>query len=73
MSCLECTIVVAGELGDGFSGAFGGLTMSRESGTTRLAGTLADQAELEGVMHQLFGLALEIRSIAAHPGERRHG
>jgi hypothetical protein len=73
MSCLECTIVVSGELGDAFSGAFGGLELSREDGRTRLCGTLADQAEFEGALRHLFDLGLEIESIVTHPGEPRYG
>ena len=53
MTGLTCTIVVSGELGDRFVGAFGGLALAREGGTTRLAGVLIDQAELNGVLNQL--------------------
>jgi hypothetical protein len=73
MSPLVCTIIVSGQLSEGFSGAFGTLTLSHQSATTRLCGTLVDQAELEGVLRQLFNLGLEIRSIVTHPGEQGHG
>jgi hypothetical protein len=64
MTGLTCTIVVSGELGERFVGAFAGLALARESGTTRLTGVLIDQAELNGVLHQLMDLGLEIISIA---------
>lgn len=64
MTCLTCTIVVSGELGDRFVGAFAGLALVRELGTTRLTGVLIDQAELNGVLNQLMGLGLEIIAIA---------
>jgi len=73
VSGLTCTIVVSGELGEQFDGAFGGLALSRADGTTRISGPVADQAELQGVVHQLFDLGLEIVSISTHPGEVRSG
>lgn len=69
MSCLECTIVLSGELGEGLSGAFPGLRLSCEPGRTRLCGTLADQAQLEGLLRQVFNLGLEIVSIVTQPSE----
>jgi hypothetical protein len=61
---LACTIVVSGELGERFVGAFADLGLARESGTTRLSGVLVDQAELHGVLRQLMDLSLEIISVA---------
>jgi hypothetical protein len=66
---LSCTIVVSGELGEQFHGAFADLTLSHETGTTRISGAVTDQAELQGVLTQLFDLGLEILSISTHPGE----
>jgi hypothetical protein len=57
---LTCTIVVSGELGDRFVGAFADLGLTRQAGTTRLSGVLTDQAELNGVLRQLMDLGLEI-------------
>ena len=65
---LTCSIVVSGELGSQFDGVFGDLALSHETGTTRLSGPLTDQAELQGVLRQLFDLGLEILSISTHPG-----
>ena len=64
MTGLTCTIVVSGELGERFVGAFAGLALAPQAGTTRLTGVLIDQAELNGVLHQLMDLGLEIISIA---------
>ena len=70
---LNCTIVVSGELGEQFDGAFADLVLSHETGTTRISGAVTDQAELQGVLSQLFDLGLEILSISTHPGEVPHG
>ena len=66
---LSCTIVVSGELGEQFDGAFADLALSHVSGTTLISGDITDQAELQGVLTQLFDLGLEILSISTHPGE----
>ena len=73
MSGLQCTIVVAGELGRQFDEAFAGLALSHDGGTTLIAGQVTDQAELQGVLRQLFDLGLEIVSISTHPGEKPLG
>lgn len=70
---LNCTIVVSGQLGEQFDGAFADLALSHEAGTTRISGAVTDQAELQGVLSQLFDLGLEILSISTHPGEIPHG
>jgi hypothetical protein len=70
---LSVTIVLSGELGERFDGAFADLALTHESGTTRLCGEVTDQAELQGVLSQIFDLGLEILSISTHPGESRSG
>jgi hypothetical protein len=70
---LQCTIIVSGELGERFDKVFADLDVSHASGTTRISGALTDQAELQGVLHQIFDLGLEILSISTHPGEVRSG
>ena len=64
MTGLTCTIVVSGEFGERFVGAFADLGLARESGTTRLTGVLIDQSGANGVLHQLMDLGLEIISVA---------
>ena len=73
VSGLTCTIVVSGELGEQFDGVFADLVLSHDTGTTRFSGALTDQAELQGVLSQLFDLGLEILSISTHPGEVARG
>ena len=70
---LNCTIVVSGELGEQFDDVFADLALSHETGTTRISGAVTDQAELQGILRQLFDLGLEILSISTHPGEMQHG
>lgn len=73
VSGLTCTIVVAGELGQQFDQVFAHLALRHEAGTTLISGTLTDQAELQGVLHQVFDLGLEVLSVSTHPGEQPHG
>jgi len=70
---LYCTIVVAGELGEQFDDAFAALVLSHDEGTTRISGTITDQAELQGVLRQVFELGLDILTISTHPGEMPRG
>lgn len=63
-------IVVAGHLSDRWS-AWLGMTMThREDGTTSIAGTVADQAQLHGVLNVIrdIGAALlEVRAVGPAP------
>ena len=67
MAPLECTIVVEGELDHRFGGAFEGLALTAGDGVTRLAGPLADQAQLQGLLRQLFDLGLVVVSFTTTP------
>ena len=58
MGQLACTIVVSGELDQRFGAAFEGLALTAGDGMTELSGSLADQAQLQGVLRQLFDLGL---------------
>jgi hypothetical protein len=73
VSGLNCTIVVSGELGAKFDGAFADLALTHDAGTTRISGAVTDQAEFQGVLRQLFDLGLEILSFSTHPGETPDG
>lgn len=64
VSGLDCTIIVAGELGETFEEAFAGLALGHEAGTTRISGAVTDQAELQGVLRQVFDLGLQILSVS---------
>jgi hypothetical protein len=73
VSGIACTIVVSGELGTQFDRVFADLVLSHDVGTTRICGTLTDQAELQGVLRQIFDLGLEVVSVSTHPGELPYG
>ena len=55
-------IVVYGELGDHFAGAFEDMNQATHDGDTVLEGPFADQSHLNGVFDQLRSLGIEIRS-----------
>lgn len=65
MPRVNCVIVVSGELGDHFDGAFDGLTLLRRLGRTQLSGHVADQSALQGVLRQVASMGLEIVSVSA--------
>jgi hypothetical protein len=58
-------VVVEGELDDHFAGAFDGMTLVREAGTTILTGPVRDQAELQGLLQRVAGLGLTLISANA--------
>jgi hypothetical protein len=62
-----CTIVVDGELDSRFGDAVEGMTVTAARGRTQLLGTLTDQAHVQGVLHQLFDLGLDVVSFSAVP------
>jgi len=64
MSGFWCVIVVSGELGERFGDAFADLSVRAANGTTELTGSLRDQSQLLGVLHELFDLGLDIESIS---------
>jgi hypothetical protein len=55
-------VVLRGELGDQFAFLFAGMQMSREDGTTVLAGPLADQAQLAAIIDRAQELGIEVIS-----------
>ncbi len=65
MARLACTFVIEGELGERFRDAFDSLTLTSADGRSQLTGTVADQAELRGVLRQLFDLGLEVVSFTS--------
>ncbi len=67
MAPLVCTIVVTGELDERFGEAFEPLRLTATDGRTELTGVLTDQAQLHGVLRQLFDLGLEVLSFSLHP------
>ncbi len=67
-------IRVQGHLDDRWADAVGGLTLTRESdGTTTLAGPLADQAALHGVLNRMRDLnvpIVSVRRVGSDKGQR---
>ena len=64
---LACTILISGELDQRFASAFEGMTLTTSGGVTELAGPLADQAQVQGVLRQLFDLGLDVVSFTSTP------
>jgi hypothetical protein len=67
MGPLACTIIVTGVLDRRFDGAFAGLALTTAEEDSQLSGLLADQAQLQGVLRQLYDLGLEVVSFTSTP------
>ena len=61
----EYRLVVDGELSDHVGGTFSDWTLTRDRGTTVLAGHIRDQAELQGVLQRISELGLSLLSVTA--------
>lgn len=53
-------IVVRGRLGERFASVFDGMAMEPQNGDTLIVGTIADQAQLHGVLARLRDFGLEL-------------
>ncbi|GAA4759890.1 hypothetical protein GCM10023350_52620 [Nocardioides endophyticus] len=62
-----CTITVDGELDDRFHDAFTGFTTVVGDGKSELSGSVADQAELQGLLRRLYDLGLTVISFQVDP------
>jgi hypothetical protein len=56
-------IVMRGTLGERLESSFAGLTVARRSGATVLAGEIADQSQLHGLLARLRDLGLDLQSV----------
>jgi hypothetical protein len=56
-------LVVRGELDGRFAYLFNGMQLEREDGTTVLAGTVTDQAQLHGFIERIEELGLELLTV----------
>ncbi len=65
-------IRVRGQLGPEWSDWFEGLALSAEDGETLLAGPLADQAALHGILAKLRDLGLPLVSVTPIHEEESH-
>jgi hypothetical protein len=63
MTGLACKIIVQGEIGEHLANAFPEFTLRRASGRTEFSGTVADHAQLQHVLDQLFDLGMMIVSL----------
>ena len=61
----EYRLIVDGELSDHIEGTFAGMTLTRDRGTTVLAGHIRDQAELQGILQRISDLGLTLLSATA--------
>jgi hypothetical protein len=62
-----CTITVDGELDYRFHNAFAGFTTVIADGKSELSGSVADQAELQGLLRRLYDLGLNVVSFQVDP------
>lgn len=56
-------IVVRGTLGERFDSFFTGLIVARRSGATVLAGEIADQSQLHGLLARIRDLGLDLQAV----------
>ena len=64
---LTCTIVISGVLDSRFGDRFPGLVATATGANTELRGELIDQAEVKGVLNQLYDLGIEVLAFTAMP------
>jgi len=57
-------IVVAGQLGPRYSGAFDGMTVEPLAENTAIVGQITDQAHLQGVLERIASLGLRLVSVS---------
>lgn len=73
-SSITYRIVVKGQIGTAWSDWFDGLQVRPQpDGTTQLAGPLADQAALHGVLAKIRDLNLTLISVELQSGRERIG
>jgi hypothetical protein len=68
MPTREYRLVLEGELSDDMGLVFEGMSLTREDGTTVLAGPVRDQTELQGLLQRVSALGLtllEARAVEA--------
>ena len=56
-------IVVRGTLGERFESMFADFTVARRSGATVLAGEIADQSQLHGLLARIRKLGLDLQAV----------
>ena len=66
-------LVVEGELSDRTAQAFGGMSLTRDAGTTALVGPVSDQAHLQRLFQRLADLGLTLVSANALDEQQEDG
>jgi hypothetical protein len=62
-------ITVRGEMSDRLATVFDGMTLAHLDGATQLAGPVADQAQLHGLIGRVRDLGLELESVTVSQEE----
>jgi len=65
MPTRDYRLVVEGELSDTIGVVFEGMTLTREEGTTVIAGPVRDQTELQGLLQHVTALGLTLLEATA--------
>ena len=68
MDPVRYRIVVAGQLGPRYTGAFDGMTVEPGGENTVIMGQITDQAHLQGVLERIAGLGLRLLSVTGDDG-----
>jgi hypothetical protein len=69
MGGVRYRLVVDGELSARYSSAFEGMDVESREGVTVIRGTIADQAQLHGVLDRIEGLGIKLVSVTPEEGE----
>ena len=64
----NCEIVIATTIGEAWSEWFDGFEVTPEGTTSRLSGTIVDQAALHGILGRLRDLGIPILDVHVTPG-----
>ena len=68
MDAVRYRIVVAGQLGPRYSGAFDGMTVELFDENTAIVGEIRDQAHLQGLLERIASLGLRLVSVSGENG-----
>lgn len=68
MDVVRYRIVVAGQLGPRYAGAFEGMTVEPADENTAIVGQITDQAQLQGVLERIASLGLRLISVSGENG-----
>lgn len=69
MDGVRYRIVVAGQLGPRYAGAFEGMALEPGEVNTAIVGEVTDQAHLQGLLERIASLGLRLVSVSAESGD----